>query len=41
MILEGLAQFGRPQQTADVIGPKGRSAGGAGEHRFLPSNEIL
>ena len=41
MILEGLAQFGRPQQAADVIGAKRRSAGGAGEHRFLPSNKIL
>jgi hypothetical protein len=38
MILERLTQFGRPQQAADMIGAKRRSAGAAREHRFLPSN---
>jgi hypothetical protein len=41
MILERPTQFARPQQAADVIGAKRRSAGTVREHRFLHANIIL
>jgi hypothetical protein len=39
MILEGLAQFGRPQQAANMIGAERWSAGRTCEHRVLPDRK--